>query len=130
MVGVEDGLAADNCTIARLEALDTRLQERKVAYLELESAIRKQIVLDNEKLVESVEAETVEYAETASQQEIYVDERLDEPREELVQLLDQRLNAFGMDVVERYEVEDLIEEKACATVEDLKKSLAGGRSGW
>lgn len=37
-------------------------------------------------------------------------------RQELVQLVDDRLDAFGIDLVERDEGEDLIEEKVSAAV--------------
>lgn len=108
--------------IARLEALQATAQDREVA---LEEAV----TAADAKLTELAEASTVDHCreDTSSQQDdafAYINDRMDELRQELVELLDDRLDTFGLDILERVEVEELVEAHVDAAMKDFKERLA------
>lgn len=108
--------------IARLEALQASTQDR-------EAALEEAVVTADAKLTELAEATTVDHCQEgmSSQQDdafAYIDDRMDELRQELVELLDDRLDTFGLDMLERGEVEDLVEAQVDAAVKDFKERLA------
>lgn len=108
--------------IARLEALQASARDR-------EAALEEAVVTADAKLTELAEASTVDrwQEDISSQQDdafAYINDRMDELRQELVELLDDRLDTFGLDMLERGEVEDLVEAQVDAAVKDFKEQLA------
>lgn len=108
--------------IARLEALQASAQDR-------EAALEEAVMTADTKLTELAEATAAEHCheDMSSHQDdafTYIDDRMDELRQELVDLLDDRLDTFGLDMLERGEVEDLVEAQVDAAVKDFKERLA------
>lgn len=108
--------------IARLEALQATAQDR-------EAALEEAVVTADAKLTELAEATTVDHCQEdmSSQQDhafAYINDRMYELRQELIELLDDRLDTFGLDMLERGEVEDLVEAQVDAAVKDFKERLA------
>lgn len=108
--------------IARLETLQATAHVAEVA---LEEAV----TTADAKIAELAEASTVDHCreDISSQQDdafAYINDRMDELRQELVELLDDRLDTFGLDVLERCEVEELVEAHVDAAVKELKERLA------
>ncbi|CAN8105437.1 unnamed protein product [Discula destructiva] len=115
-------VTAAHDAIARLESLrkdltirEAACQEREAACLEREAELDAQLATADEKLAELAEASAEDYSAVDLKEQL---------KTELVDILDDRFEVLMTDVVERFELEEMVEIKVGEAMEGLKERLA------
>ncbi|POS69783.1 hypothetical protein DHEL01_v211822 [Diaporthe helianthi] len=91
-----------------------------------DAVLRVRLTEADVKVVELVEAATQYEYEASEGLDEYIDQRMEELRDELTLYMDDRYDFLGLDTVVWAEMEEFLEEHIGAAMDDLRERLAGG----